>query len=286
MRDGQVARVETPSGATTETTSAPATADGSANPGAESPPAAKGTGEQTRIDELTGNWRETQRDRDHWRELALKAGTQQKAQGSESPGSDGGTDDGDDEDIKTLADFKYDEKAYGKYIRELSRKDAAAAADKLRGEIKGERTQAEKLATVGEFQEKATSWAKEQKLEKAELMFASPAQGGPVVSDTMAEAIMTSEHGPEVLNYLARNTAESRRIASLTPALQGREIGRLEAKFATPPPQNSVSGAPPPHATVKGASDTSVKTDPAKQTDSEWWASKQRSDRAKRAAQK
>lgn len=280
--------METPSGATTETTGAAASADGAANPGAESPPAAKGPGEVERINELTSNWRETQRDRDHWRELALSSGTKanQGANGKESTGGDGGADDVDDEDIKTLADFKYDEKAYGKYIRDLARTESRAEAEKLRGELKGERTEAEKRAEVGEFVDKATTWAKAQKLENIELMFAAPSAGGPSVTDTMAEAIRTSEHGPEVLNYLARNTAESRQICSLSPAQQGRAIGRLEAKFATPPTQATVSGAPPPHPTVRGASDTSVKTDPAKQTDEEWWQTKQRSDRARAAARK
>lgn len=280
--------METPSGATTETTGAAPTDAAPANPGAESPPAATGSGEKERIDELTGNWRETQRDRDYWRDLALKNGAKggQETRGTESNGGEGGADDVADEEVKTLADFKYDERAYGKYIRDVARKEASAETAKLRGELQGERTEADKRAAVGDFQEKATSWAKDQKLEKAELMFASPAEGGPTVSDTMAEAIMTSEHGPELLNYLARNTAESRRISKLTPVQQGREIGRLEAKFAAAPTPPPVSGAPPPHETVKGASDTSVKKDPSQMTDQEWWQYKQRSDRAKSAARK
>lgn len=278
--------METPSGATTETTGAePSGGAAPENPGAESPPAAKGPGEKERIDELTGNWRETQRDRDYWKGEAerLRAERQQQPRASEPNGGDKGGAEGD-EDIKTLADFKYDEKAYGKYLRDLSRKDAEASTEKLRGELKGEKTEAEKRAAVSDFQEKATTWAKGQKLENIELMFKGPGEGGPAVSGTMAEAIMTSEHGPAILNYLARNTAESRRIHALTPAQQGREIGRLEAKFASGPTPTTVSGAPPPHETVKGAADTGVKTDPAKQTDAEWWESKQRSDRARRAA--
>lgn len=272
--------METPSGATTETTATAADANGAANPGAESPPAAKGPGEKERIDELTGNWRETQRDRDFWRNEALKGREKPETAATERTAADGNSD--DDEDIKTLADFKYDEKAYGKYMRGIARAEAKREADGIRTELKGERTEAERAEALTTFQEKAESWAKGQKLEKVELMFASPADGGPSVSDSMAEAIMTSDHGPEVLNYLTRNPAESRRIHKLTPIQQAREIGKLEAKFAAGVAAPTVSGAPPPHETVKGASDTAVKKDPAQQTDAEWWAEKQRQNRAKR----
>lgn len=279
--------METPSGATTETTAATPDGNAAANPGAESPPAAKGPGENERIAELTGSWRETQRDRDYWREQALNKGKPEPAAAADKATSTTGESVDDDEDIKTLADFKYDEKAYGRYLRGLGRADAKREADAVRSEFKNERTAAEKLEAVQTFQERAEGWAKANKLEKVELMFASPADGGPSVSDHMAEAILDSEHGPEVLNYLTRNPAESRRIHKLTPVQQAREIGRLEAKFAAAPAAPSVSGAPPPHETVKGASDTAAAAkDPAKMTDSEWWAHKQRSDRAKRAAAK
>lgn len=277
--------METPSGATTETTATAADANGAANPGAESPPAASGTGEKERIAELTGSWRETQRDRDYWRDQALK--NQGKGEPAATPGTSStetGEGEDDDEDIKTLADFKYDEKKYGKYLRELGRKDAERAADKVRAELKGEKTAAERAEALTTFQERAETWAKAQKLDKIELMFASPADGGPSVSGHMAEAIMSSDHGPEVLNYLTRNPAESRRIHKLSPIQQAREIGRLEAKFAASPEAPKVSGAPPPHETVKGASDTAIKKDPAQMTDAEWWADKQR--RAKAAAKK
>lgn len=276
--------METPSGATTETTTAAPDGNAAANPGAESPPAATGTGEKERIAELTGSWRETQRDRDFWRDQALNKGKAEpetkvdKAKGPTGESTEA------DEDIKTLADFKYDEKAYGKYMRQLARDDAKREADAVRSEIKGDQTEAQKAEELSTFQERAETWAKGQKLEKIDLMFASPADGGPSVSGTMAEAIMSSEHGPEVLNYLTRNQAESRRIHKLSPVQQAREIGKLEAKFAAAPADRTVSGAPPPHETVKGASDVSVTKDPAKMSDSEWWADKQRREKAKRKA--
>lgn len=282
--------METPSGATTETTSATTDVSAANSQGAESPPAAEGASEKGRIDELTGNWRETQRDRDFWKNRALELegkgkqnnGAQANGSGEERSGE--GNDDVDDEDVKTLADFKYDEKAYGKYIRDLARAESKREADAVRNEIKGERTEAEKVAALTEFQDKAVTWAKGQNLENPEVMFKSPAEGGPAISGEMAEAIQTSEHGPALLNYLARNVAESKRIYKLPPLQQARELGRLEAKFAAAPAQSTASGAPPPPPQVKGASDTSVTKDPAKMSDSEWYAEQQRSERARRNA--
>lgn len=255
--------------------------------GADSVPAAKGSGENERINELTGNWRETQRDRDFWRDRALAnegKGKPGAAADAKANDGDGEADEVADEEIKTLADFKYDEKAYTKYIRDLGRTEAKREVDSLRSEIRDGRTQEEKAAAVREFADKATAWGKEQKLEKIENMFLAPEKGGPRVTDTMAEAIISSDHGPAVLNFLAMNLAESNRIAKLSPALQAREIGRLEGKFASAPAQSTVSAAPPPHETVKGKSDSSVTKDPAKMTDQEWWQHKQRSDNARRAA--
>lgn len=47
----------------------------------------------------------------------------------------------------------------------------------------------------------------------------------------MREAILTSEHGPEVAYHLAKHTDEAQRIAGLSPVAQVRELGRLEAQF-------------------------------------------------------
>lgn len=49
----------------------------------------------------------------------------------------------------------------------------------------------------------------------------------------MREAIITSEHGPEVAYHLAKHLDEAQRIAGLSPVAQVRELGRLEAQFAS-----------------------------------------------------
>ena len=81
------------------------------------------------------------------------------------------------------------------------------------------------------------------------------------ITDAMAETIQHSEQGAEVHYYLGKNPAEAKRIAQLSPFLQAKEIGRLEAKLAANPPQSHVSSAPAPISPVTAARGASVHVD-------------------------
>ena len=70
------------------------------------------------------------------------------------------------------------------------------------------------------------------------------------VTETMAQTIQASEIGPDVIYYLGSNPKEAERIARLSPLLQAREIGRIEAKIASNPPAKKTSTAPAPIAPV------------------------------------
>ena len=66
------------------------------------------------------------------------------------------------------------------------------------------------------------------------------------VTEVMAQTIRASEIGPDVIYYLGSNPKEADRIARLSPILQAREIGKIEAKLADNPPVRKTSTAPPP----------------------------------------
>ena len=66
------------------------------------------------------------------------------------------------------------------------------------------------------------------------------------ITQVMAETIQASEIGPEVAYYLGSNPKEADRIAKLSPFLQAKEIGRIEAKLADNPPVKKSSSAPTP----------------------------------------
>src|SRR5689334_3453166 len=191
------------------------------SPGADSAPAAADASENgkpqdgvsTRIDELTRNWRETERDRDHWRELALK--NQREVAPREIEERE--TEPTGEPELKTLADFNYDEVAYAKHMRDVARETAKRETESIRKELRESRTKEEREHARTEFQDRAQSWAKEQKIADFDLVFRDPRDGGPIVTETMAETILDSEQGAAVLYHLAKNKTFSASIARLPP---------------------------------------------------------------------
>ena len=85
------------------------------------------------------------------------------------------------------------------------------------------------------------------------------------VTDVMAETIKSSDMGPDLAYWLGSNPKEADRISRLSPLLQAREIGKIEAKITAEPFQKKTSSAPDPirpvtaRATTTGVTDT---TDP------------------------
>jgi len=66
------------------------------------------------------------------------------------------------------------------------------------------------------------------------------------ITDVMAETIQASDVGPDVAYYLGANPKEADRISRLSPFMQAKEIGRLEAKLAEAPPVKKTTSAPAP----------------------------------------
>jgi hypothetical protein len=112
------------------------------------------------------------------------------------------------------------------------------------------------------------------------------------ITDVMAETIRASEIGPELAYHLGSNPKEAERIARLSPFLQAKEIGKIEAKLAEAPPVKKTSSAPAPISPVSArVSNTGVvdTTDPraAKtMSDSEWIEAERRRQIAKMQALK
>ena len=247
--------------ATTE--EVPPTPDGSTEPpkSAESAPAVKDTDERPpkgvgkRIDELTRNWRTTERDRDYWRELALKA----HSVTPETPKVES-------KPAKTIADFGYDPEQFAKHIAErVSEEASAKAVEQFRQEQEAQLAAERRM----DFQERAEEYAKKAEIEDVERMFAHPNEGGPVVTEAMGEAIMDCENGPEILWHLANNPVLARKISSLPPYQQAREIGRLEARLADKPTAPQVSKAPAPAPKI-AATEPAVEKDVKDMSDSEY----------------
>ncbi len=225
-----------------------------------------------RIDELTKNWRDTERDRDdakrradeaardaqYWRDQALRAQQpQQPAKPTETA-------------VKTLADFEYDDGKYQAYLFDQAETRAVKAAEKrLR----------EQQETDARERRKSEFAKRETEFEKANPDYRSKTRSPSFpVSDAMAEVCQESDEGPAVLLYLANNLGLADSIARLPPLAAARELGRIEAKLigAREAAAKTVSTAPPPPPKVEGTGDpgtTGVKAnepDSDKLSDEEW----------------
>jgi hypothetical protein len=82
------------------------------------------------------------------------------------------------------------------------------------------------------------------------------------ITNVMAETIQTSEVGPDLAYYLGSNPQEASRISRLSPFLQAKEIGKIEAKLLDNPPVKKTTSAPAPISpvTAKAAGNSSYDT--------------------------
>lgn len=99
-----------------------------------------------------------------------------------------------------------------------------------------------------------------------------------IPSETMTNAILESEQGPDIAYWLGSNPGEAERIARLGNTEQLMELGRVAA-HAAKPPKKKATGAPPPIKPA-GAKATAEKS-PDEMSDAEFnaWRRKQISSR-------
>lgn len=235
------------------------TSDDSADTAANS----KKKGVQKRIDELTANWRNTERDRDYWRQLAMQsmqkpeqqqqAETPQKEATPERPQEDQYED--YSEYLEAVADWKAEVK-----LREYQQRQ-----EQERRQTQAQQTKQQKQQT---FVENA------QKMQADAPDFWQVATTFPM-SDAMEEAILDSEQGPQVAYHLGQHPEQATRIAQMSPYAAAREIGRLEQKLSIPT-KPATTSAPDPVKPVGGSGEGRTKT-PDQMSTKEWmaWRNKQ-----------
>lgn len=96
------------------------------------------------------------------------------------------------------------------------------------------------------------------------------------ISNVMADAIRSSDIGPDVAYYLGTNPKEAARIHGLSAILQVKEIGKIEAKLADNPPARKTTTAPEPIRPIVARSvnnpafDTTDPRSTKSMTTSEW----------------
>jgi hypothetical protein len=143
---------------------------------------------------------------------------------------------------KALAEYTADKKMAERDQQDLNRKAAA------------------------EQEVKFKAWADRVNAAKSNLPdFDDMVQSSDVrVSDPVRDAIIESEHGPQILYYLAENTEIAQKLAGMSLVSAVREIGKIEARYerdakATVPDVKPVVGkskAPAPISPLRGALNT------------------------------
>ena len=164
-------------------------------------------------------------------------------------------------DIPTADQFDSPQ-AYGDFIR--------AEAEKLvqHREIQNQRAEIEE--TFAQREEEARS-----KYDDFDQVAYNP---NLRVTDAMAETIKASDLGPDLAYWLGSNPKEADRISRLSPLLQAREIGKVEAKITAEPLQKKTSSAPEPirpvtaRAVNPGVTDTTDPRSVKTMSTSEWIA--------------
>lgn len=123
---------------------------------------------------------------------------------------------------------------------------ADALAERKAAELLAQReAEAERVATLEAYQDREEE--ARTKYDDFEQVAYNPKLP---ITETMAQTIQASEIGPDVIYHLGSNPKEAERIARLSPLLQAREIGKIEARLASSPPAKKTSTAPAPIAPV------------------------------------
>ena len=149
---------------------------------------------------------------------------------------------------------------YAEFIR--------AEADKLVQQREAAKQQSQVLESYQEREEQARD-----KYDDFEQVAYNP---NLPITNVMAETIQHSDIGPELAYYLGTNPKDAERISRLSPYMQAKEIGRIEAKLADNPPVKKTTSAPAPISPVTArtsGSPTHDTTDPRStksMTTSQW----------------
>jgi hypothetical protein len=219
--------------------------DAAAAPEAEAEQPKPKKSAQDRIDELTRARRDAEREAEYWKSKALQPETRQETAAEPDKG-----------------DSKPDPSQYpdgvrdAAYIEALTDWKVEQAVEQAVAQTLSARTAAEQAQSVDQTWKARQAKAAEAHDDYQDVVIKGAERGDWVCTPEMAAVIKESEQGAEVAYQLAKDPAEARRIAGLSPLAQARELGRIEARLEEPKakvPPKTVTTAPEPGPTVRGA---------------------------------
>ena len=169
----------------------------------------------------------------------------------------------------TLEAAGYDEAKYQAAVIEYAKAEARKEAQEA---LRADREQTQVKTRQQTFKAKEAEYAATVE-DYADVVY----DRNVPISQTMAELIAESDLGPQLAYHLAKNRDVASAIYGLPPVQAAREIGRIEAKLATPKAEpRPVTQTPPPPPQIR-ATEPEVERDPESMSMNEWikWREKQ-----------
>ena len=232
---------EAQAGETQNDTEASAAAESGDAPAQQQP--RKKPGVHERIDELTKLRRDAERDRDYWREQAVRNG-QVPAQGQPAQQTQVAQAATPDSAEPTLESCDFDQAAFTRAHYQWMRQQ--------------ERVQEQAVAKQQKFVSSEAAFRAEHP--DYDAVTRDPSLP---ITRLMADEIADTDNPPAIAYYLGQNPNEAAAIAQMTERQMARAIGRIEAKLSAPPATPSeqprqpdpktVTRAPAPVTTLSGA---------------------------------
>jgi hypothetical protein len=209
----------------------------------------KDDGFEKRAAEITSKFYNEKQQKEHYKRQYDELVAQQQPAPPSEPG-------------KSLADFEYDEVKFSGYLTDQARQAAHAEVEKGHQQEQQFKRRAEFEMKEAAFEENAKDY---QAVTRSQTL---------AVTETMVEALQSSDKGPAVLYYLGKNPEVASSIAQMAPLDAARELGKIEAtKLVAPTPPTSKTPAPVPKIKASDTSAIRVKSNTAasdKLSDAEW----------------
>ena len=142
----------------------------------------------------------------------------------------------------TLEDFDFDEAAYQAALIESKVEQVITAQTQKQRE---EAQKAEAAANLSSFNERIEALGKDD--------FSEVAGAVPLLPNGVADALVASEGGAEMIYHLGTHLDVAEKIANMTPAAAMMELGRISASMKAQPVVKT-SAAPEPIAPLKSGS--------------------------------
>ena len=217
---------------------------------------------QKRIDALTREKYDREREAQYWREQALQH--QAKPEPPKAP---------EPTKLPTLEEFGYDEAKYQSALIQYATQKAEETVNRRLSEVEQQRTEQSRIESFVTRQKafaQATPDFEDRVLRDPSLP----------ITEAMRDVIVDSPSGPELAYYLATNREAAEQIARLPAHLAALEMGRIEGRLSAQKEAKArplaVSKAPPPPPKVDDTA-VEVEKDPEDMSVDQWvkWREKQ-----------